>query len=175
MFLLSAKAGGVGLNLTGASRLILYDSDWNPATDLQAMSRIWRDGQMRSVYIYRYIHETQHLTLYLKLVLSLKISRSFFLRLIVCYFNSANYSFFLYILLELPLNVVLFVYHMLACLTEALFILWVCWFSLANNATNGPNPVITTFWPTLVLVILCGPITLSEVGKKVWESVILKI
>ncbi|XP_021937770.1 DNA repair and recombination protein RAD54B-like isoform X3 [Zootermopsis nevadensis] len=53
VFLLSAKAGGVGLNLTGASRLILYDSDWNPATDLQAMSRIWRDGQMRSVYIYR--------------------------------------------------------------------------------------------------------------------------
>ncbi|PSN33104.1 DNA repair and recombination protein RAD54B [Blattella germanica] len=45
IFLLSARAGGVGLNLTGASRLVLYDSDWNPATDLQAMSRIWRDGQ----------------------------------------------------------------------------------------------------------------------------------
>lgn len=59
VFLLSAKAGGVGLNLTGASRLVLYDSDWNPATDLQAMSRIWRDGQMRSVYIYRYVHNTQ--------------------------------------------------------------------------------------------------------------------
>jgi len=68
VFLLSAKAGGVGLNLTGASRLVLYDSDWNPATDLQAMSRIWRDGQMRSVYIYRYVHNTQNPTLYLKLV-----------------------------------------------------------------------------------------------------------
>ncbi|XP_033606258.1 DNA repair and recombination protein RAD54B isoform X3 [Cryptotermes secundus] len=53
VFLLSARAGGVGLNLTGASHLVLYDSDWNPATDLQAMSRIWRDGQIRSVYIYR--------------------------------------------------------------------------------------------------------------------------
>lgn len=53
VFLLSSKAGGVGLNLTGASRLILFDSDWNPATDLQAMSRIWRDGQKTSVYIYR--------------------------------------------------------------------------------------------------------------------------
>ncbi|KAJ9580257.1 hypothetical protein L9F63_004070 [Diploptera punctata] len=53
VFLLSARAGGVGLNLTGASRLVLYDSDWNPATDLQAMSRIWRDGQSRSVFIYR--------------------------------------------------------------------------------------------------------------------------
>lgn len=53
VFLLSARAGGVGLNLTGASRLVLYDCDWNPATDLQAMSRIWRDGQKRAVYIYR--------------------------------------------------------------------------------------------------------------------------
>lgn len=55
MFLLSAKAGGVGLNLTGASRLILYDNDWNPSSDLQAMSRIWRDGQKRTVFIYRLI------------------------------------------------------------------------------------------------------------------------
>ena len=54
MFLLSAKAGGVGLNLIGASRILLYDIDWNPATDLQAMSRVWRDGQKKKVYIYRY-------------------------------------------------------------------------------------------------------------------------
>lgn len=55
IFLLSAKAGGIGLNLTGASRLILFDNDWNPASDLQAMSRIWRDGQTRKVFIYRLI------------------------------------------------------------------------------------------------------------------------
>lgn len=53
VFLLSARAGGVGLNLVGASRLVLFDSDWNPASDAQAMSRIWRDGQKKSVYIYR--------------------------------------------------------------------------------------------------------------------------
>ncbi|XP_070187722.1 DNA repair and recombination protein RAD54B-like isoform X2 [Littorina saxatilis] len=53
IFLLSSKAGGVGLNLIGASRLILYDIDWNPANDLQAMARVWRDGQKRQVYIYR--------------------------------------------------------------------------------------------------------------------------
>jgi len=79
VFLLSAKAGGVGLNLTGASRLVLYDSDWNPAMDLQAMSRIWRDGQMRSVYIYRYVHNTQNPTLYLKLVKLCDILSSIFL------------------------------------------------------------------------------------------------
>lgn len=55
IFLLSAKAGGTGLNLSGASRLVLFDSDWNPATDLQAMSRVWRDGQRNSVYLYRFL------------------------------------------------------------------------------------------------------------------------
>lgn len=53
VFLLSAKAGGVGLNLIGANRLILFDPDWNPATDLQAMARVWRDGQKKAVFVYR--------------------------------------------------------------------------------------------------------------------------
>lgn len=55
LFLLSSKAGGVGLNLIGASRLIMMDADWNPATDRQAMGRIWRPGQKRSVVIYRLV------------------------------------------------------------------------------------------------------------------------
>eukprot|EP01064_Diplonema_japonicum_P027832 TRINITY_DN4132_c0_g1_i1.p1 TRINITY_DN4132_c0_g1~~TRINITY_DN4132_c0_g1_i1.p1 ORF type:complete len:1051 (+),score=283.91 TRINITY_DN4132_c0_g1_i1:1466-4618(+) len=53
VFLLSSKAGGVGLNLIGANRLILYDPDWNPANDAQAMGRVWRDGQKKKVFIYR--------------------------------------------------------------------------------------------------------------------------
>ncbi|SNX85325.1 related to RAD54 - DNA-dependent ATPase of the Snf2p family [Melanopsichium pennsylvanicum] len=53
VFLLSAKSGGVGLNLIGANRLVLIDSDWNPSTDLQAMARIHRDGQKKTCYIYR--------------------------------------------------------------------------------------------------------------------------
>jgi len=53
IFLLSLKAGGVGLNLIGANRLVLFEPDWNPSNDKQAMGRIWRDGQKRSVYIYR--------------------------------------------------------------------------------------------------------------------------
>lgn len=52
-FLLSAKSGGTGLNLIGASRLFLIDGDWNPTVDEQAMARIHRDGQKRPVYIYR--------------------------------------------------------------------------------------------------------------------------
>jgi DNA repair and recombination protein RAD54B len=53
VFLLSTKAGGAGLNLIGANRLVLFDSDWNPANDLQAMARVWRDGQKKAVVIYR--------------------------------------------------------------------------------------------------------------------------
>lgn len=53
VFLLSAKAGGVGLNLVGASRLILFDNEWNPLVDQQALERIHRDGQKRPVFIYR--------------------------------------------------------------------------------------------------------------------------
>lgn len=53
--LLSAKSGGLGLNLIGASRLVLFDIDWNPATDLQAMARIHRDGQKRPCVIYRFV------------------------------------------------------------------------------------------------------------------------
>jgi DNA repair and recombination RAD54-like protein len=52
-FLLSSKAGGCGLNLIGASRLVMYDPDWNPANDRQAMARIWRDGQKKPCFIYR--------------------------------------------------------------------------------------------------------------------------
>jgi len=54
-FLLSSKAGGVGLNLIGANRLILFDPDWNPANDAQAMGRVWRDGQKKTVFIYRFL------------------------------------------------------------------------------------------------------------------------
>lgn len=54
-FLLSAKSGGVGLNLIGASRIVLFDIDWNPATDLQAMARIHRDGQKMPCKIYRFM------------------------------------------------------------------------------------------------------------------------
>ena len=54
-FLLSAKAGGLGLNLIGGSRIVLFDVDWNPATDDQAMARIHREGQKRNCKIYRFL------------------------------------------------------------------------------------------------------------------------
>ncbi|XP_065657534.1 DNA repair and recombination protein RAD54-like isoform X2 [Hydra vulgaris] len=53
LFMLSSKAGGCGLNLIGANRLVMFDPDWNPANDDQAMARVWRDGQKKEVFIYR--------------------------------------------------------------------------------------------------------------------------
>lgn len=47
VFMLSSKAGGCGLNLIGANRLVMFDPDWNPANDAQAMARVWRDGQKK--------------------------------------------------------------------------------------------------------------------------------
>jgi DNA excision repair protein ERCC-6 len=53
VFLLTTKVGGIGVNLTGADRVIIYDPDWNPSTDVQARERAWRLGQKREVKIYR--------------------------------------------------------------------------------------------------------------------------
>lgn len=53
IFLLTTKVGGVGINLTGANRIIIFDPDWNPSTDIQARERAWRIGQKRQVIIYR--------------------------------------------------------------------------------------------------------------------------
>lgn len=53
VFLLTTKVGGLGINLVSATRIIIYDPDWNPSTDLQARERAWRIGQTKEVIIYR--------------------------------------------------------------------------------------------------------------------------
>lgn len=55
VFLLCTKAGGVGINLTAADTVVIFDSDWNPQNDLQAQARCHRIGQTKSVKIYRLI------------------------------------------------------------------------------------------------------------------------
>lgn len=58
VFLLSTRAGGLGINLASADTVVLYDSDWNPQVDLQAMDRAHRIGQRNPVKVYRLISES---------------------------------------------------------------------------------------------------------------------
>jgi len=55
VFLLSTRAGGLGINLTAADTCIIYDSDWNPQQDLQAQARCHRIGQTKPVMVYRLV------------------------------------------------------------------------------------------------------------------------
>ncbi|XP_069545380.1 SWI/SNF-related matrix-associated actin-dependent regulator of chromatin subfamily A member 5 isoform X1 [Brachyistius frenatus] len=57
LFMLSTRAGGLGINLATADVVILYDSDWNPQVDLQAMDRAHRIGQQKQVRVFRFITE----------------------------------------------------------------------------------------------------------------------
>ncbi|KAG0296510.1 hypothetical protein BGZ96_009329 [Linnemannia gamsii] len=57
IFLLTTRAGGLGINLVTADIVILYDSDWNPQVDLQAQDRAHRIGQKKQVYVFRFVTE----------------------------------------------------------------------------------------------------------------------
>ncbi|KAH7384653.1 SNF2 family N-terminal domain-containing protein [Pyrenochaeta sp. MPI-SDFR-AT-0127] len=58
LFLLTTRAGGLGINLTTADIVVLFDSDWNPQADLQAMDRAHRIGQTKQVYVFRFVTES---------------------------------------------------------------------------------------------------------------------
>ncbi|PWN50758.1 hypothetical protein IE53DRAFT_374447 [Violaceomyces palustris] len=57
VFLLTTRAGGLGINLTTADIVVIFDSDWNPQADLQAMDRAHRIGQKKQVYVFRFVTE----------------------------------------------------------------------------------------------------------------------
>lgn len=59
--MLSTRAGGLGINLATADTVIIFDSDWNPQNDLQAMARAHRIGQKKQVSIYRYVNRMRQI------------------------------------------------------------------------------------------------------------------
>jgi superfamily II DNA or RNA helicase len=77
IMLLSTKAGGLGLNLTAADTVIIYDSDWNPQNDLQAQARAHRIGQTRPVVVYRLLtRKTYEMQMFHKASLKLGLDRA---------------------------------------------------------------------------------------------------
>jgi chromodomain-helicase-DNA-binding protein 1-like len=76
IFLLSTRAGGVGLNLSSANWVIFLDSDWNPQMDLQAMARAHRQGQTREVKVFRIVTtKTIDELIFLRTVQKLELAR----------------------------------------------------------------------------------------------------